>query len=371
MNAREIVDLLLEADQTSAGDPTGVYIFGPNLPKEGYSTPSVETAINEFRKFGIISPDVRDKPGLVDELVRMGYTFFLKKAPGDIEVIGRVPAKTTPDGQERASQYLGLEKHDRVAYRRTPTATATTLDVDQVLFGSKASAEAAKKKRQHYSKYFGYIDPEEEGFKPPPYGVGYKAAEEMVPLNAPAEIGMTYDLDSKDGIHVAEVRPGGPAAQAGLRAGDVIVQTGKFARRDGKEPKAYAVENPSHLEFVLKMADPQYAIPFRVVRGDADFYLPIQPIEKQRAGEGSTMHIPAAEIQAATGQAPQPPVEPEPTTPQAYPAKRPSRAKQMFLGLRGTKRPTAQRRLPLRYPPNEPTPSRETGNPPANVSSLT
>jgi len=385
VNAREIVNLLLEADLPSAGDSTGVYVFGPGLPKEGYSTPSVETAVEEFRKYGLIDPNTRDDVGLMGDLVGQGYTFFLKKAPGDIEVIGAVPARTTPEGQDRAAQYLGLENHERVQYRRTPTSTPTSLSVDQVLYGSK-EAEAkeqetkeraaqkreatAKKKRSTFSKYFGYIDPEEEGWQSPETGVGYQQGEEMMPLNAPVEIGMTFDRGSEDGIHVEEVHPAGPAAQAGLQAGDVIVQVGKFARNDGKEPKAYAIENPRHLEYVLKVADPQYPIPFRVIRGDGEYWMPILPNQKAAPKEQG-IHVPAAELQAQGQPQPAPAQAGEPTKPQGYPAPKPGRAKQMVLGLRGTKPKNPQRRLPLKYPPNAPTPSRETGNPPANVSSVT
>lgn len=379
MNAREIVNLLLEADQPSAGDRSGVYVFGPYLPDEGYSTPSIEQAVEEFRRFGIIPAETQDRGDMLDQLVKIGYTFFLKKAPGDIEVIGRVPAKTNADGQERASVYLGLEKHERVQYRRTPTSTPTSLDVEQVLYGTKEHQERrdaiakekeaqAKKRRTVHSKYWGPIDPEEEGFQAPPTGVGYQEGD-MMPLNAPVQIGVTFNQDSKNGVDVVEVHPAGPAAQAGLQAGDRIIEVGKFARRDGKEPKAYGIKAPNHLEFVLRIADPQYPIPFRIQRGDEDKWLPIQPEQKpEPQGEQGTV-IPAAEVQAyAKGQA-QPQAPAEPTRPQASPP-RPT-AKQMVLGLRGVKPKQAQRRLPLRYPPNQPTPARETGNAGANVSSLT
>lgn len=114
-------------------DVTGVYVFGPHLPPHGYCTPSVETAIEEFRRFGLISPQTHDYAEMLNELVGMGYTFFHKKASGNIEVVGKIPPQTTVEGQQRAAKYLGLEKHERVQYRSTPTATPTQTTVELVL----------------------------------------------------------------------------------------------------------------------------------------------------------------------------------------------------------------------------------------------
>lgn len=350
MNAFEIVDLLLEADQYNSG----VYVFGPEMPVEGYAAPSVEKAIENFRRYGLIDPQTRDDAGLMDQLVSAGYTFFLKKHPGEVEVIGKVPVRTTPEGQEQASQYLGLERHTKVQYRSNPRGNSREMDVDYVLYGSKEMEQQRKEKRSVRTQQLGKIDPEEEGFKAPATGVGYKETQDMMPLDAPLQVGFTFDQQQEDGIHVVEVHPSGPAAQAGLQAGDVITQTGKYARRDGQPPKAYTLEKPAYLEYVLRTADPRYPIPFRVIRGDGEYWLPILATERQQQEQGTV--IPAADVQASGAPKPQ---------------AKPSKAKQMILGLRQPKSGPTQRRLPLKYPPNEPSPARETGNPPANVSSLT
>lgn len=357
MNAHEIVNLLLEADQpeaeTSAGDRTGVYVFGPYLPDEGYSTPSIETAIEEFRRYEIIGKNVKDSAMMLNNLVAMGYTFLLKKEPGQVEVIGNVPVRTTPDGAERAKQYLGLEDDQIVQYRSRPDGTSKQIDVKYVLTGSKELADQRKEERTVQTQQMGAIDPEKEKFKGPKHVLGYSDTAEMMPLDAPAEIGVTIDMSQKDGIHVREVHPSGPAAQAGVQAGDVIVQAGKFARRDQKEPKAYALHAPNHLEYVMRIADLNYPVPFRVIRGDAEHWIPVQPVLRKQTSRkaGTDLHISGDEAQAS--QAP-------PQSPQA---------KQMVLGLRQPRKKDTQRRLPLK--PNQPTPARETGNPSANVSSLT
>ena len=103
------------------------------LPAEGYCTPSVEQAIEEFRRFGLIDTQTHDRAGMLDQLVSAGYTFFIKNQQGDVEVIGKVPVRTTPEGRDRAAQYLGLETHELVQYRSTPTARPVPTQVGHVL----------------------------------------------------------------------------------------------------------------------------------------------------------------------------------------------------------------------------------------------
>ena len=355
MNAREIVSLLLEADDPSAGDRTGVYIFGPGLPKEGYNAADLPQAFGDLEQTGVLPKGSADDPNTLNQLVQLGYTFFLKKHPGSVEVIGRVPAKTTPDGQERAMQYLGLHKENPVQYRKTPTGNSTQMNVEKALFGSneleKQSVEkerVAKEKRSIPTQHLGKIDPKEENFPNPPTGVGYGG--DMMPINAPVEVGFTFDLDSKEGVIIKEVHPGGPAAQAGLQAGDVIVQSGKFATPDGEPIGPFYVYNQKHLEYVLRKASPQYPIPFRVIRGDAEHWLPIQPRVKQ------DKQAPAQQAQM-----------PQPQQAQAKKPVQQNMAKKLFAG----QKPAGPRQRKLNLRPNEPSPARETGNPPANVSSIT
>lgn len=306
MNARDLVSLLLEADQGSVNDRTGVYIVGPKLPNEGYVVPSMEEAIKEFERLGIIRQGVTNVEGVMDYLVNAGYTFFLKKAPGDIEVIGRVPAETTSEGQKRAAQYLGLDRQQQVQHRAAMTATPKGMSVDAVLFGSK-ELERQQREREKPAQR-----------EKPAAG---KGRWDFTTLSAPLEIGFVYS-DTEQGLRIMEVIPGGPAAQAGLLAGDLIVQVREFKARDSDELVGpYYVYNAKHLQYVLRKADPNYLIPFRVYRGDQPINVPIKPEPKKQ------------EAQAA-------PAEPV--------------------------RPTQQLTRP-----NERTPASQTGNQPANVSSIT
>lgn len=357
MNARDLVNLLLEADPPSAGDKTGVYIFGPKLPLGGY-VPSMEQAISDFRRYGVIPKEAYSVEQVMNYLVRKGYTFFLKKAPGDIEVIGRVPANTTPDGQARAVQFLGLERHNQVQHRATLTSTSKPLDVDYVLFGSKElenarreQEKAAKQQRTVPTKKLGKIDPEAEGWKAPPTGVGYSGGGDIMPINAPVEVGFVYN-EMDEGLRVEEVVPGGPAAQAGLLAGDIVYGIHPFTAHDGEvisgpKGKGYDLNRGKHLEYVLRKADPNQMLTFRVYRGDKPINVPIQPQARTSPKRtGTEIHIPGEEVRRYFQQ------QREPRQKRTGPYQR-----------------TFTRRLGVR--PNERTPGATTGNEPPNVSSLT
>lgn len=305
MNAREIVGLLLEADM-SAGDRSGVYIFGPGLPADGYVAKSVDEAIVHLRKTNIIPKDTPDDVRMVDRLVDSGYSFLIKHHPGNIEVISKnVPVQTTPEGADKATSFLGLDQHEAVAYRKHTTDSPTQLNVDQVLYGAKS------------------LEQPQGAQKPATKKPKKKKVEDFTPINAPVTLGITFDMGSKKGVIVREVHPGGPAAQSGLQAGDTIIQTGEFVSGDGQQVGPFHVYNQKHLAYVLRTADPKYAIPFKVIRGDRALWLPMQPQQKQA-----------------------------PEAPPAQPTPQPAQPPQNFQ-------------------PNDPEPTRETGNLPNNVSSLT
>lgn len=330
MNAFEIVSLLLEAEM-SAADRTGVYVFGPRLPKDGHVARDMNQALIHLRHMKVIPPDVAEGANMVDALVREGYTFIIKHHPGNIEVIGeRVPVRTTPEGVEKATKFLGLEKHDAVAYRKYTTGSPASLDVAQVLYGEKPPKEGTgTQKRWQPDK------PEDmSGF--PETGKGYSG--DFMPIDAPISLGFTFDRGSKEGVIIKEVHPGGPAAQAGLKAGDVIVQTGEFVSTEGEPLGPFYVYNQKHLEYVLRKADPNYPILFRVIRGDQELWLPMQAQSKQQ--EQNQQQQQGRPVQT-------------------------SMARKLFAK---EKKPR-QRRFNFR--PNEPTPTRQTGNAPASVSSLT
>lgn len=305
MNAREIVGLLLEAD-ISAGDRTGVYIFGPGLPTDGYAAKGIDDAVVHLRKTGAIPKDTPDDVRMVDHLVDRGYSFLIKHHPGNVEVISKsVPVQTTPEAADKAANFLGLQHHEAVAYRKHTTDSPTQLPVDGVLYGAKSMEQPQGAQKPQVKK------------------AQRKKVEDFTPLDAPVTLGITYDMGSSKGILVREVHPGGPAAQAGLQAADTIIQSGEFISKDGQQMGPFHVYNAKHLAYVLRNADPKYAVPFRVIRGDRGLWLPMQPQAKQQA------------------QAPQ----------QAQPAQ-------------------PQSQTPA-TPPNDPEPALETGNLPPNVSSLT
>ena len=89
-----------------------------------------------------------------------------------------------------------------------------------------------------------------------------------------AVIGVQLDAkDSKDGAHVRGVSPGGPAAEAGIRAGDVIVSV------NGTDVK---VEHPSaEVARLMRSVEPNSKVKIHVLRDGkpADFEVTARPVE--------------------------------------------------------------------------------------------
>ena len=381
MNAHEIVNLLLEADNPSAGDSSGVYIFGPHLHPEGHVAKSVEQAVIHLRHFGLIPKGTPNTVHMLDQLVDRGYTFIIKHHAGNVEVIGQnVPVRTTPEGMEKAIQLLGLEKHDKVAYRKYATGTVTQMNVEQVFQGSKELEQGQKASAEQAPDDPAAVPKQQQQPAPDPEVGDFQL------LDAPLQIGVTFDRQSRDGIQVVEVHPSGPAAQAGIQAGDVITGTGEFVTNQSRIVGPYTTRNPKELEIVLGMASPQYPLPFRVQRGGQERWFPVQPkpsekVQPKKADPLAGMRSTTGEqVNRVTGfnkfqpkeqthqfadveQQPAPP--PTPTQYQGAKPKQTSMARQLFAGQRRPK----QRRLNLK--PNEPAPARETGYTGANVSSLT
>ena len=338
MNACEIVSLLLEAD-VSGGDRTGVYIFGPRLPQNGHVSRDMPQALIHLRHLKVIPPDLRDSTTMIDKLVSEGYTFVIKHDPGNIEVIGkRAPIPITAEGRERLMAHMGLDQDSTVAYKKYTLVGATQKSVNELFYdikdtpkpeGQRAEGPKPTAKEQAVATREQEVQTAMADF--PKTGKGYSG--DFIPVNAPVSLGFTFDMDSKEGVIIKEVHPGGPAAQAGLQAGDVIVQTGEFVSREGEDLGPFYVHNQKHLEYVLRKLDPTHMIVFRVIRGDKEVWLPMQAQQKQAE--------------------------------QQQQARQTSMTRKLFAN---EKRPRQRR---LNFKPNEPSPARQTGNQPPNVSSLT
>jgi predicted metalloprotease with PDZ domain len=100
-----------------------------------------------------------------------------------------------------------------------------------------------------------------------------------------AVIGVQLDAkDSKDGAHVRDVSPGGPAAEAGIRAGDVIVSV------NGADVK---VDHPSaEVARLMRSVEPNSKVKIRVLRDGkpVDFAVTTRPIENPLAMPGMPPH---------------------------------------------------------------------------------
>jgi hypothetical protein len=339
MNANAIVNLLLEADAASGFSPNDkfVYIFGPGLPNGGYCAKDLPQAFEQFEKTGFIPAGAGTHGDLLQQLNAAGFTFIFKKGPGDIEVIGHVPIETTPEQQKRVTQLLNLEKHERVQHRDTPTSAPKELDVNYILYGKEtpkatdqpAGAEEHEPVQPWEKSTMDQLAAQPAKAEKPEYG------EPMAGFHpVPLTIGISFDRTVQDGLYVVETPPGGPAALAGIQAGDKIVGVLPFMAMDGKRP-GYHIHTLEHLHNILNVIKPEQALTFVVHRGDKPLHIPLKPRPVQ-----ALVQAPATVAQA-TGQPPTPP------------------------------RAERRRQWRERWQPNEAPPVRQSGNQPPNPSTLT
>jgi S1-C subfamily serine protease len=100
-----------------------------------------------------------------------------------------------------------------------------------------------------------------------------------------AVIGVQLESNaSKDGAHVRDVSPGGPAAEAGIRAGDVIVSV------NGKDVKGE--HSPAEVAHLVRNVEPNTKVKIQVMRRGKplDFEVTARPVESAWGMPGMPPH---------------------------------------------------------------------------------
>jgi PDZ domain len=383
MTAHAIVNLLLEAgeDIGPPRDTRGVWAFGPYLPPGGAAFGSLTGMLQKFQRYGFTQDRGEDK---IDELLGKGYTIIEKKNPREVQVYSKkLPLQVPAEAAEEIMTYLGLDKGTPVVYKKSyADRTGQTRNVENILLGTneiederaaqaqQTAASEREKRVVHYRDRYGrpqVADPEEEGFRPRPQP---PATNVTRPQEARGSLGFTYDggydrlamNEQEKGVMVAAVHDGGPLAQAGVQAGDVI-QTASYVDDSGQQ-KEYRIRSVANLSAVLAAVDPNSPIILYVRRGGQGHEV---VVELQRPKVESPVHIPAAEVQAWARQQDQPKAQQQQQQQAQAPRQQPTTRQQTLRGWPRGRRP--QRNLPLR--PNIEPPASQTGNQPPNVSTLT
>ncbi len=99
-----------------------------------------------------------------------------------------------------------------------------------------------------------------------------------VPVDAPESFEALFGDDRRSALMVAGLETGGPAAKAGIMAGDILVSIG-----------GQAVPDPANLRSALDAARPGRALPIGLIRGGARLELSATPSASPE-GEGQGRH---------------------------------------------------------------------------------
>ena len=183
---------------------------------------------------------------------------------------GALVSEVVPDGPAAKA---GIKQGDIIVeYDGTPVKDSTDLPrlVARTGVGKEVSVKVRRgDEQENLNVTVGELDEGEHGEA----GGGGGASSEQLGLGVQTltpEIAENLGLDrSLRGVVVTEVEPDGPAAEAGLRRGDVIAEV-------NRRP----VHNASQYEKAVKASGKGKSVLFLVRRGDNTIFLAIRPSER-------------------------------------------------------------------------------------------
>ena len=320
------------------------------------------------------------------EMMQKGYSFVTQKNPGDIGVYSLKPKIGTMErGTELIAQTFGIDPETKVNFSSESGAPGKPIPLKDVLRERPMlnKTGAPEPERQNPVKAVGVAsqpaDQPQDMLQPDPEREAYVQSLQGKPAirNAPLDFGMEVDITTYSrgggGALVSHVIPGGPAAQAGLRAGDRITKVSFETSAGSWGP--YAVRNLDDFKRLRSFMEPNYNVGIKYIRGGHEYPTGIrfQDIEPTpaKAGAQRPARAPVDNPFQRAAQAMEQDKADLPSLTVGELAQYHQLTAKQIVAILNRIGARAKDYIPTADQPNERDPASVTGNQPANPSALT
>lgn len=315
------------------------------------------------------------------EMMQQGYSFITQKNPGDVGVYSLKPQIPTMErGTELVAQTFGIDPETKVNFANHSGAPGKPIPLKDVLrerpMHKKTGEPEPEFQRQNPVKAAGVAaqpaDEPQDMLQPDPEREKYVQSLQGTPAihNAPLDFGMEVDNTwRRGGVLVSHVIPGGPAAQAGLQAGDRITKVDFETSRGYWGP--YAVKTLDDFKRLRSLMEPGYNVGLKYVRGGHEYPTGILPTQLKSGEARSRMAKPQVDnpFQRAA-QAMEQDKADLPSLTVGELAQYHQLTPKQVVAILNRLGARARDYIPVEQP-NEQDPASVTGNRPANPSALT
>lgn len=251
----------------------GVLVFGSGLSPDGTFAADIEDFVRKSQQAGRFTGAAPER--VFEETLKNGYVYVSSPDGDDVVVwADKLPVKLRPSAIKSLEGTFDVDKQSTVTYRRGPNDNGQVRTLESVFHPEK-----------------------------------FKEAEKTA--GAGAGSGKPYfgfkmeNVGDRQGVRVTDVVAGGPAARAGIKAGDII-SSALFRPKgvSGGSTKEYRMVETAGVRWVAKNVSPGDTVRFGVNRGSGWVKLSLVVGSAPESMEESRRET-VAEIARRTGKRPE------------------------------------------------------------------